>query len=131
MTPTEPISGLQLPVRSVFVFAERRETIMRQATIFLSAACLLASVTFAADEKPRQKPEQPKRADPAALLERFDKNKDGFLDRSEVPEQLKKRFDRVDANGDGKLSKEELQKVAGRLGNQPRRPRAGATPDLL
>ncbi len=45
------------------------------------------------------------------LLE-FDKDGDGQLSKSEVPERLSGLFERGDTNKDGVLSKEELRKVA-------------------
>jgi len=42
------------------------------------------------------------------LLERADKNKDGKLQLSELPERLAKRLDGVDKNKDGVVAKEEL-----------------------
>jgi Ca2+-binding EF-hand superfamily protein len=46
------------------------------------------------------------------LLHDYDKNKDGFLDRKEVPAFLRDHFDQIDLNKDGKLSREELEKGA-------------------
>src|SRR5262249_46267278 len=48
-----------------------------------------------------------------------DKNGDGFLQRDEVPAYLRDRFDELDTNKDGKLSREELEKGVAYL--QPRR----------
>ncbi len=81
----------------------------------------------AADDKPQPPQDAPKRGDPARLLEEFDKNKDGALDRSEVPDPVKRRFDQIDADKDGKLSKAELEKFMGRGGQPP----AAQTPDTL
>jgi hypothetical protein len=61
----------------------------------------------------------------ASALERFDKNKDGSLDRSEVPEPMARRFKEIDSDGDGKLNARELERAAGRPGR--RRPGAPAT----
>ena len=41
----------------------------------------------------------------------FDKNKDGLLSKSELPERMQMRFDSMDANKDGFLSKEELSNM--------------------
>ena len=46
------------------------------------------------------------------LLHDYDKNKDGHLDRKEVPAFLRDHFDQLDLNKDGKLSREELEKGA-------------------
>lgn len=102
---------------------------MRLGTISLIGACWFASVAFvlAADEKPKRPAKRPDRPDPARMLERFDKNKDGFLDRTECPKPLQTRFDRLDRDKDGKLSRDELQQAAKRLGTQ----QPGSSPDRL
>ncbi len=41
----------------------------------------------------------------------LDKNKDGYLVKEEVPNQYKSQLETIDANGDEKISKEELVKV--------------------
>jgi Ca2+-binding EF-hand superfamily protein len=45
---------------------------------------------------------------PEKFLESYDKNKDGFLTLDEAPPFLKRLFERLDTNGDGKLDKDEL-----------------------
>ncbi|MEO0415771.1 MAG: hypothetical protein AAF226_12565, partial [Verrucomicrobiota bacterium] len=40
-------------------------------------------------------------------FDRWDKNKDGKLIRLELPEAFRKNFDKVDADGDGFISREE------------------------
>ena len=59
------------------------------------------------------------------LLERFDSNGDGRVEKSEAKNQLKAKFDRIDTNNDGSLDKSELEQLAKRLrgGNGPRNPR--------
>ncbi len=49
----------------------------------------------------------------AQRLAEADANHDGYLDRSEVANlpRLKRGFDRIDTDGDGRLSKAELQAV--------------------
>ena len=51
----------------------------------------------------------------SGMLETYDENGDGKLQRSEVPEQMLRMFDRLDANGDDALDEEELQ-AGGRRG---------------
>jgi len=45
---------------------------------------------------------------PDKLMERFDANKDGQLEASELPERMKAHLKDIDTNGDGNVSKEEL-----------------------
>lgn len=53
-------------------------------------------------------------------IERWDANGDGKLSRDELPEPLRKNFDRVDRNGDGFVSKEEDAAIARRPDGGPR-----------
>lgn len=53
------------------------------------------------------------RMDPTQMLERMDANKDGKLSKDEVPPQLAERmFERADTNKDGFLDKAELDAMA-------------------
>jgi hypothetical protein len=53
------------------------------------------------------------RMDPAQMLERMDANGDGKLSKDEVPPQLAERmFERADTNKDGMLDKAELEAMA-------------------
>lgn len=62
------------------------------------------------------------------MLADYDKDKDGKLSKEEVPEQIQGFFDTLDTNGDGFLSKDELD-VIGRMGGRNRgRGRGGETP---
>ena len=45
-------------------------------------------------------------------LMQFDRNGDGRLDRSEVPERMQGLFDRADTNKDGYLTPEEIRTLA-------------------
>src|SRR5262245_29985772 len=53
--------------------------------------------------------EQPLRFDVSGFLRDHDLNKDGMLDKDELPPRLQDRFAQLDTNKDGKLSKEELE----------------------
>jgi len=58
------------------------------------------------------------------VMERFaqsDANGDGRIEKNEVPERMAVFFDRLDANGDGAVDKEELEAVADRMGGPPPR----------
>ena len=98
---------------------------MRRWKMAMAGLCVIASaaLVYSADEKPRRPQEgRAKRADPARIISQHDKNNDGVLDKDECPPQLRERFARIDADGDGKLSKAELEKVSGGLANLRRRP---------
>lgn len=43
-----------------------------------------------------------------AMIDRFDENGDGKLQRDEVPEQMAQSFDRMDRNGDGVIDESEI-----------------------
>ena len=45
---------------------------------------------------------------PEQLLKLWDKNKDGFVDKEELPAQVQQLFEQFDRNGDGKLDVKEL-----------------------
>jgi hypothetical protein len=47
--------------------------------------------------------------DPAALVKRFDKNGDGILQVSELPEHMQKFLGKADTNGDGIITLDELK----------------------
>jgi Ca2+-binding EF-hand superfamily protein len=109
---------------------------MTRIQTFAACAGLLAAaiVAAAADQKP-DRPKKPKDGTKPSQVQRlfkqYDKNQDGFLDRSECPEKLQKRFDQLDRNQDGKLSTDELPKAAPRPADPPADPPPGPAPDLL
>jgi Ca2+-binding EF-hand superfamily protein len=45
---------------------------------------------------------------PEQLLKAWDKNKDGYVDKEELPAQVQQVFEQFDRNGDGKLDVKEL-----------------------
>ncbi|MFO1084513.1 MAG: hypothetical protein U1E21_08125 [Reyranellaceae bacterium] len=84
-----------------------------------AAALMLASsaALAAPGDAPAPAPTSPQPATPAPAdrggrapsgLMRYDTNKDGAVDRAEWKAGQEARFRRLDANGDGKLTKEEL-----------------------
>ena len=59
------------------------------------------------------------RGGPGAMVERirgWDANDDGLVARSEVPEPMRDRFDRMDENGDGVLEADEIESLPARIG---------------
>jgi Ca2+-binding EF-hand superfamily protein len=98
--------------------------------ILIGAGLLfLTSAALADDKNQPPRPGQPpqEQIEPRRIFEQFDKNKDGFLDKDEVPERMKENFDRLDANKDGKISTDEFRRAADRP-FQRRPDAAGAFP---
>ena len=57
----------------------------------------------------------------------MDANGDGRLTKEEMPERMLQMLERIDTNGDGAVDKEEAQQMAQRSGrgDRPGRPDAG------
>ncbi|MDP6060550.1 MAG: hypothetical protein QGH33_16720, partial [Pirellulaceae bacterium] len=55
------------------------------------------------------------RPNPAEMLTRMDANGDGKVSKSEVPQQMLQRWDRMDTNSDGFIDKKELEELAKRI----------------
>jgi Ca2+-binding EF-hand superfamily protein len=55
------------------------------------------------------------RPNPAEMLTRMDANGDGKVSKSEVPQQMLQRWDRMDTNSDGFIDKKELEQLAERF----------------
>lgn len=51
--------------------------------------------------------------DPTALFKEFDKNEDGALTQDEVPEMFWERMSKADADGDGRITLEEMKAAPG------------------
>jgi len=69
--------------------------------------------------------------DGADFFNRLDRNRDGALDREELPPPIRAQFDRLDRNHDGTISKEEaqaFQRGTARRRNKQRRQQAPSTP---
>jgi len=73
--------------------------------LLLAAAPLLANGAAAA---PGPTTDNPRPARQNSGIMRYDTNKDGFVDRAEWDAGQEARFKELDANHDGKLTKEEL-----------------------
>jgi len=100
----------------------------------------LSKAEFAAGLKPDDAPRQPlagggppgrrggaaPQGDAGQRFQRLDANKDGKISKDELPEPLQQNFARLDANSDGSLSTEELAR--GGMGFLPRPGAPGAPP---
>jgi len=64
----------------------------------------------------------------AKLIERLDANKDGKLEKDELPERLADKLMRADADADGAITKDELDHAREKLGGRPGGP--GGPPSI-
>lgn len=63
-------------------------------------------------DRPRPEGDRPRgegRPDVGGIIERFDTNKDGQLSKEEAPERMRENFSRIDADGNGLVTVEELR----------------------
>jgi EF-hand domain pair len=86
--------------------------IIPAATLLLAAPALAAPGDTPAPTSAR---ERPSRADSGIM--RYDTNKDGVVDRAEWKAGQEARFKRLDSNGDGKLTQDELFARTPAVGN--------------
>jgi Ca2+-binding EF-hand superfamily protein len=104
---------------------------MSRCTLMVGACLIVcAAGVFAQDEQRK------KRLAATLSFEKLDQNKDGYLDGAELPEPIKNRLERIDQNSDGKVSREEFNRLAARLGVPPapapsRPDTAAPAPDAL
>jgi Ca2+-binding EF-hand superfamily protein len=97
----------------------------------VAASSLLGiAVAFAGEQAETKKlpPNPPPflKLDAKQFVQRFDKDGDGFLSKSELPPRAAPFFERADLNGDGKLDVQEVEKLLvvlrkrfGQAGNAP------------
>jgi Ca2+-binding EF-hand superfamily protein len=87
-----------------------------------TAALLTAGLALAEDPRPpagKAPAAEPNYFDVDRFFEEFDRDRDGFLSKGELPERLRHSFDKIDTNKDGKISREELRRGIAYV--QPRR----------
>ena len=83
---------------------------------FQIAVLFSLSATLAAAEDQKavksQRPAERNDLDVGRFFDEFDKNKDGYITKDELPQSLRYCFDKIDTNKDGKISRDELRKGA-------------------
>jgi Ca2+-binding EF-hand superfamily protein len=92
-------------------------------TSFQVAVLFSLSATLAVQDqkaaKPQARPADQDGVDVGRFFDEFDKNKDGYITRDELPQSLRYCFEKIDTNKDGKISRDELRNGAAHL--HPRR----------
>jgi Ca2+-binding EF-hand superfamily protein len=90
----------------------------------LALALLLGGTVLAQDRREPAAPPRPGAAPPGGFnvdrfFQQYDRNRDGYLERGELPEPLREHFNQLDANHDGRISPQELTR--GMASIMPRR----------
>jgi hypothetical protein len=49
------------------------------------------------------------------MFQMRDQNQDGVLKGDEIPEQMAGRLEQIDSDGDGAVSREEMERMVGRM----------------
>jgi Ca2+-binding EF-hand superfamily protein len=88
-------------------------------------ALLLGGTVLGQDRKETSPPPPRSNATPPPgfnadrFFQQYDRNRDGYLERDELPEPLREHFSQLDTNRDGRISREELAR--GMASIMPRR----------
>jgi len=95
---------------------------IRSTATALAGVLALAAFAWAQQEQTPEKITAPKQdvGDPQKqtiesskqFIEKYDRNKDGYLQRAELPAEMRDAFDALDLDKDGKLSAAELERHA-------------------
>jgi len=85
---------------------------------FLSLEEFSKSAKF---QKRTRKGRSGERPNPAMVMERLDANSDGKISKEEAKGPLAEHFDRIDSNKDGFISKEEIENAPRRRGKRSQR----------
>jgi Ca2+-binding EF-hand superfamily protein len=84
-------------------------------TLLLCAMSAVSTAPFPDDKKPQQKIPPAVafllKSTPEEFIKRFDKNKDGYLTKDELPPALANQFEKLDTNGDGRLDRQEVERM--------------------
>lgn len=77
--------------------------------LVLATAALIPAI---AQAKPDGERQGGKRPSPEKMLERLDADSSGSISKEEAPERMQEHFDKIDGNGDGQITAEELKAAA-------------------
>jgi Ca2+-binding EF-hand superfamily protein len=104
---------------------------MTRRHLILGTAAIVTGLSVVAlqAQQPQGQPQQGRppaagqgQFDVRQFIAQFDRNRDGFLDINEVPQELRAVFAQIDTNRDGRLSAEELQQFFARNPPQAQAP---------
>jgi acetyl esterase/lipase len=115
--PAAGLSGVARRAKTEAAGHPHRRRRVRCAAGVLILAIFATTAMAAAAVSAAEVPDD--RAD--RLWKRWDRNGDGRLTPEELPEGVRRNFDRVDRDGDGVISREEHRAVAARRRRQPDR----------
>jgi len=93
---------------------------MKSKLSTIRIVCIAIIALFVSEMNAQSKKERPeKRPTFSELLEKMDANEDGKLSKDEVEGPLKNNFSKIDTNEDGFITKEELEKAPKPDGKRP------------
>lgn len=78
------------------------------ALLIFGTALFFSTNSFGQSQNSRERRERPTFAE---LIEKMDANEDGKLSKDEIKGRLKERFDVIDADEDGFITEEEFEKA--------------------
>jgi len=98
----------------------RRDTVRLMLWLTAAAALLLVATTTFAQPPAGHGGGRAHAGRPSVekLMERLDANKDGKLEKEELPERIAGKLMKADADGDGAITKDELVQARQKLGGQ-------------
>lgn len=94
----------------------------RQFSIVIAAVAWSSVVAYAANQGAPEPGKSPPASSASSLFEQLDQNKDSVVDMTEAGRsaQVKGEFKKIDANNDGKISRDEWETFSTTQGNSPR-----------